>query len=112
MAAKLTYRVIRISEQTRQKFKQARDSQGLKNHQALEAILKTSLPLLVEGLAELGIIRSGKIIKVRAARLPFTSEGLDLLKSAADKSGLPQTILLKTALANVAPKRGRSPKPS
>ena len=56
MAAKVQYRVIRISEQTRARFKTYRDKTESKNHEALQAIIETAMPLLVKGLAELGII--------------------------------------------------------
>jgi site-specific recombinase len=107
MATKLTFRVVRISEQTREKFRAQRDKNEHKNHEALEAILTTCLPLIESGLAELGFQIGKRQVKVRAARLQFTTEALDLLKSTSAKTGLPQTTLLKAALNRTAPKTRR-----
>jgi hypothetical protein len=108
MAAKVVYRVIRIDEATRTNVKRYRDKTDTKNHEAIAAIVETAMPLLIKGLAELGIVRSRA--KTRAARLPFAPENLTILKSASDKTGLPAVTLLKAALASARPaqpKRGR-----
>jgi hypothetical protein len=59
------------------------------------------MPLIEDGLADLGFQVGKRTVKVRAARLPFTVDALDRLKSTSAKTGLPQTVL-KAALNRVA----------
>jgi hypothetical protein len=112
-AAKPAFRVVRISDQTRNTFKSMRDVGGLKNHEALERLIMLNLPQLVEGLAALGISKTAAKGKVRPMRLPFTADAVSVLKGASDQTGLPQTLLLKVCLATAEPtKRGRKSRQS
>ena len=107
-AAKPAYRVIRITDSTRNTFKTYRDKTSQKNHEALASLLEAELPKLIEGLAALGIKQQPAKTKQRPIRLPFTPNSLALLKGAANSTGLPQTLLLKVCLAAAQPaKRGR-----
>jgi hypothetical protein len=74
-AAKPAFRVIRITDSTRNTFKSVRDSAGLKKHEALERIIMLNLPQLVEGLQKLGISKPAARAKVRPIRLPAGQHG-------------------------------------
>lgn len=93
-----TFRVIRLSEKDRDQYRDTRDSQELKNHEAVEQLLVGQLPGLVADLAALGISAESGRTKKRPARLPFTPKALAALKSATKECGLPQVLLLRVAL--------------
>ena len=94
-----TYRVVRLPEPLRDRFKKARDARQLTNADFIGQAVEAHLPRLLEGLTTLGF--SSLTGKTHATRLPFPDQyaTLDVLREASQSIGLPATQLLALCLS-------------
>lgn len=90
------FRVYRIDDSTREAIKNARLANAQTVKQFLDSAITEQLPLLLAELRASGITSvSGKL---RPLRAPLTDSLVQLLQAASVDSGLPQSLLLLTAL--------------
>lgn len=107
------HRVYWLPEPLRDAVKQSRADTGLTVKDWLAETLTKQLPQLVEELRSIGIGQNPG--KTRPARLPLSDSLVALLQNASAETGLPQSLLLLTALgrqsASAKPaKRTRKPR--
>jgi hypothetical protein len=92
-----TYRVYRLGEGLRAAVKARRIEANVPLRAVLEAAVSDKLPILVQGLAALGITGKPQE-KRRPARLPMSDSLLGALTVASKQTGLPACQLLLASL--------------